>query len=408
MDYARSPMPSMQLASDPTTNSSIFCIPAQPEDMVSDVVRFEFLAEGAANAVFRILPSEEPATLSSKRRIGFVFKSKNGQTLSRHSMVSKVLRINKGNPKTLKCRDIMVGLTCIKSYFRPGPHRTEAMDNYILIDSPERTQSFEHFLIDHAMVELHHEVVEELMNELHARCPHNGHIALQQLEACAILLPDLSSIPGSAFTIEIKPKWLAQSPDAPRDAFLCRTCALHASRKSEHRPKASYICPLQLVLGKASTIERFLKAYIEEQDDQLSEAHAAIVLKRGVSFLTKGPGHDLLNYLKFLQTHIAPRVNVPGGALADNEERKMDVFRIRVAMTLRDCSLFIRIPYIDENAPIEAKLGDLDLKSESKLLDWKGKEQKLSGGGWYTRMDTEMDHCCLVAQGRRQWRTKRS
>lgn len=70
-------------------------------------------------------------------------------------------------------------------------------------------------------------------------------------------------------------------------------------------------------------------------------------------------------------------------------------------MTLRDCSLFVRIPY-DESIPIEAKLGDLDFKSSDKLHDWYNKEQMLVHGGWYTTIKGGVDggpSGCWIASG---------
>lgn len=72
--------------------------------------------------------------------------------------------------------------------------------------------------------------------------------------------------------------------------------------------------------------------------------------------------------------------------------------RLRLAMTLRDCSLFIRIPWADPNAPIEAKLGDLDFKSHGKMGDWLEKEEGLLHGGWYMDLKSGMQQC-WIAQG---------
>lgn len=76
-------------------------------------------------------------------------------------------------------------------------------------------------------------------------------------------------------------------------------------------------------------------------------------------------------------------------------------YGLRLAMTLRDCSLFMRIPYVD-NLPIEAKLGDLDFKSSDKLEDWYQKEEALVNGGWYVNVEDGMaggPSGCWVASG---------
>jgi inositol-pentakisphosphate 2-kinase len=60
----------------------------------------------------------------------------------------------------------------------------------------------------------------------------------------------------------------------------------------------------------------------------------------------------------------------------------------RTAMTLRDCTVFLRLPN-DRDYPIEARLGDLDLKSAGKVDYWRKTEQELIDGGWYTAKETD-------------------
>ena len=71
-----------------------------------------------------------------------------------------------------------------------------------------------------------------------------------------------------------------------------------------------------------------------------------------------------------------------------------------VAMTLRDCTLFVKVP-ADGDGEIEARLGDLDVKmaGEGKLNYWKGIERSLINGGWYVGMDGGMTGCRLERRG---------
>jgi hypothetical protein len=69
-----------------------------------------------------------------------------------------------------------------------------------------------------------------------------------------------------------------------------------------------------------------------------------------------------------------------------------DLMDLRVAMTLRDCSLFVNIPF-NKDEDITARLGDLDLKSSLKLETWRKKERKLIDGGWYAGRGGENVHC---------------
>ena len=56
-------------------------------------------------------------------------------------------------------------------------------------------------------------------------------------------------------------------------------------------------------------------------------------------------------------------------------------------MTLRDCSLYVRMDR--ECRVIEARLGDLDYKSAGKYGSWRKKEQELVEEGWYCGEEKE-------------------
>lgn len=231
-----------------------------PRKEYSNTFRFQFLDEGAANVVFRVVPC-------SGESKGYIFETKEGTVLERQELKHQVLRMSKGKPKTLGYRKIMHGFEHdILPLFRKTETQPES-------DSEKRPMkllkvdidhSFEEFVMDHRGVGLCSEALHALAYELHKNCPHNKHIRPCELEHEGILLPDMSAEPnGTAFTIEIKPKWLLQSHDAPRDAYLCRTCALHASRKAEKEYSGPWICPLALAAGNAPAIEQWLRAIIK-------------------------------------------------------------------------------------------------------------------------------------------------
>jgi inositol-pentakisphosphate 2-kinase len=54
-------------------------------------------------------------------------------------------------------------------------------------------------------------------------------------------------------------------------------------------------------------------------------------------------------------------------------------------MTLRDCTVFVRFPDdpTHDDWAIEARIGDLDLKSTRKLEYWQSLERALITEGWY-------------------------
>lgn len=67
--------------------------------------------------------------------------------------------------------------------------------------------------------------------------------------------------------------------------------------------------------------------------------------------------------------------------------------RFRLAMTLRDVTVYLRFPIGDEKdlSVWEARLGDLDMKSGDKGEVWKEKERELIDGGWYEGSESTED-----------------
>jgi hypothetical protein len=456
-------------ASPPFHEPRILCRPSrhQNTDETSNTFRFAFLAEGAANAVFRVVPYSPRGGKEC-----FVFEDDKGNIMQEERLVQKVLRMSKGKPKTLKYKEIMEGFeTEVMPLFRktePSQGKTQGPSS---VPNLAINESFEEFVMEHQGVAIAPEAIEALIAELHTHCPDNRHIEPHHLEERGILLPDMSSVPGSVTTIEIKPKWLLQSPNAPRGAYLCRTCALHASRKSRKAYKGPWICPLALVAGNTAAIEPYVRhrscetlaeeavrgvhrksaclallhyrtrwsgyprhhklivdrsrnckisirernrvrglcppkkdstspTSLEMDANTLLErpfqpvAELDAILKRAVPYLTTGPGHKILQHIRYLQSQLDQEGVIRHASSV--QEPQDD--RLRLAMTLRDCSLFIRIPWADQNAPIEAKLGDLDFKSHGKMGDWVLKEEGLLHGGWYVDMNSGMDEC-WIAQG---------
>jgi inositol-pentakisphosphate 2-kinase len=72
-------------------------------------------------------------------------------------------------------------------------------------------------------------------------------------------------------------------------------------------------------------------------------------------------------------------------------------------MTLRDCSVYVRFPAKekDDEKMVEARLGDLDVKSAEKGGAWKRQERELIEGGWYTGSEVEKRREITCALGRK-------
>ncbi|KAF2677404.1 hypothetical protein K458DRAFT_423895 [Lentithecium fluviatile CBS 122367] len=371
------------------------------EDTDTYAVTFEFLNDGAANAVFRILPCPPQDTP------GFVFK-RMGDPVPRSEMLGKVLRISKGKPKTLSSDHVVEAFEDqIRPLFRPRlpdpkPVKPIQLPGGRLHDPLAilPSTSYEHFLLEHELVDLSKDVTMILL------LPQFGASGLrvgQQHGQRGIILPDMSAVPGVSLTVEIKPKWLAQSPNAPQGAYRCRTCALHAKRTATtDLPPPPYVCPLQLVCGRKDLIERVIKDKLKRHSDGHSDEVVETVTRRAVEYLVTGPGSELLAHLRHLQVELDPIGVGYRPTSGDFFDGVLLQHRLRQAMTLRDCSLFLRIPYVKPSLPIEAKLVDLDFKSFAKFPDWMLKEQSLRHGGWYTDLNAGVDHC-LIAEGWRAW-----
>ncbi|KAI0816248.1 inositol-pentakisphosphate 2-kinase-domain-containing protein [Xylaria sp. FL0064] len=198
----------------------------------------------------------------------------------------------------------------------------------------------------------------------------------------AMLIQDMSASPGYS-VLEFKPKWLAQSPIAPSGAKRCRTCAREAFRNSQKQAKGRAvsvpICPLGLVHENPGvvmdTIRRLAPKWTERDRKRLSDAFdKSGILKKLRELQTKGdPDHALL-------------------------ENPSDP-DFGLAMTLRDCSCYVRMP-ADVERDVEIKLADVDKKNwEEKQTYWQESHWNLVENGWYTckeKVDTPILTQCLL------------
>lgn len=206
-------------------------------------------------------------------------------------------------------------------------------------------------------------------------------VYLAENEMHGMLVTDMSCSDDSFRFFEFKPKWLAQSPSAPSESRRCRTCALRAMKKGS-KPD---LCPLDLV-----DKDRIMTAVCRImgldprrlQDYSSSEME---LLGRVRDFLLKDP---LLYRLRQLQMD-----KDPNGVLIVNAISQ----ELLTAMTLRDCTLYLKVGH----ESIDARLGDLDLKTgKGKAEYWRGLERQLIDGGWYTALEKEKtvgENLCQLA-----------
>lgn len=185
--------------------------------------------------------------------------------------------------------------------------------------------------------------------------------------------------PKNTILVEFKPKWLSQSPNAPKNAIRCRQCAkeLYSFLVEPHLdkpvPTSAKPCPLMIGTDEKSpdfteTLFRLLPD-IGTRGEHLN--HTLDVLRSEAAF-------------KKLRQ--AQEENDGVGPLKADE--KDDKFAL--AMTLRDCTCFAQVSTLpnqsrDSSRPLKIKFGDFDMKSpEFRLSYWRSTEQDLIDGGFYT------------------------
>ncbi|KXL47160.1 hypothetical protein M433DRAFT_74081 [Acidomyces richmondensis BFW] len=237
-----------------------------------------------------------------------------------------------------------------------------------------------HQLVEHELVRLDEGIPYVLNTSLKRldRPSHRKRDFLSEDERYGLLITDMTAQCGEVL-VQMKPKWLAQSPNAPPNAKRCRTCALRALRLSERRSTATDAqasCPLELVSESADDRRR---AAVSLTADQLLQDY---LVDQGLPLL-----HTLRDHQQLLDKE---------GSLSVTDA--CAVHDLCKAMTLRDCTLFIKRSGFN----VEARLGDMDLKHPAKLCKWKKIEQDLIDGGWYTNTEAKdrwvEERTCMLSQ----------
>ncbi|KAG9253308.1 inositol-pentakisphosphate 2-kinase-domain-containing protein [Emericellopsis atlantica] len=195
------------------------------------------------------------------------------------------------------------------------------------------------------------------------------------------LVEDMRPDSTDHLIVEFKPKWLSQSPSAPKDATRCRQCAKelwgYVMEADVDRPIPTMSKPCPLALGRAEgnhvraeSAHRLLRLLGELGNSE--HLHAELnVLRDQQAFTQLRDAQEKLD-----------RVGPLGAASSDQG--------FALAMTLRDCTCFAQVTRRATNGrgtagPLKIKFGDFDMKSsEHRLSYWRSTEQNLINGGFYT------------------------
>ncbi|KAA8648858.1 Inositol-pentakisphosphate 2-kinase, partial [Aspergillus tanneri] len=304
-----------------------------------------YLAEGGANVIYRIISISGASAVGSKKTVPCGTDS----LYVPPEFKGKLLRLRKDTASGIPYQEIARNFDrTIRPLFKQDE------------------------LVDQELVYLPRGLVQQCNDQLHAaevhgRRPKRRHgVYLSVTEPFGLLITDMTVFdsPGTVLA-ELKPKWLLQSPSAPANSRRCRTCSLremknHDARRAG-RPEERSFCPLDLVSDRFENVMRAAKL-VKGCKDQL---RLAKVLYRNSTLQT------LLGHQK-----VARDVGLLGPPPQSREKS--------LAMTLRDCTMFIKMPPDDGDA-VEIRLGDLDLKTGAggKAQYWVDLENQLITEGWY-------------------------
>ncbi|CAN8096280.1 unnamed protein product [Discula destructiva] len=210
--------------------------------------------------------------------------------------------------------------------------------------------------------------------------------------AIGMLVEDMRPSPSPAYRtspiqwrmLEIKPKWLHQSPRAPTGAVQCRNCAREVWRNRQNATRKPVFCPLNLVKaadfahdeGVAGDVAAELRRCFVGVTD--AEVRNLVWWLRGTELFQR------LRRIQWENDHCAARA----GAAVDEEAYSL-------AMTLRDCSLFVLMPSCEgedrgsfDPRQVVAKLGDTDMKNFAvKKEYWAKMEKEFHDSGVYWNTD---------------------
>ncbi len=277
----------------------------------------EYLAEGAANVVYRIL--SQPPSPSTDADLNFSYDSPLPSEVAvfrdNPRLEGKLVRFRKHLPSMIPVIESQKHFeTLILPLFEGHPG---CLVEQILF-RPSRE------LLSKCNYQLRRKEAEG------SRSRNRHGVYLAEDEEYGTLVTDMSAENyGYYACVEFKPKWLAQSPSAPSGSRMCRTCALRAMRSAgEEYPKPSF-CPLSLMSEDKAKVAAALDVVtkIAKYGDTLTEAAQASL----IDLLYKSP---LLRLLRKLQSEKDPL-----GVLRTDLQNQ----DFLTAMTLRDCTLFLKV-----------------------------------------------------------------
>lgn len=284
-----------------------------------------YLAEGAANVVYRVVLPPPSPTLSSS--LDFENDDERPSTPPPSEipplrldprLEGQLIRLRKTLPAAVPVIDSQ---THFDSVIRPLFPHENLVERTLFRPSPDLIR------------ECNRRLRQMETDGSRTRTRHGVYLVENELYGTLITDMTCGKSDGSA-SVEFKPKWLAQSPSAPTGAKRCRTCALHAMKLSrghagEPEHMKSGFCPLSLVSGDENRVATAADVILRLSGTAGGDDEP--VRQRLIGFLLETP---LLPRLKDLQMKLDPI----GVLAADVSGRDF-----LTAMTIRDCTLFLKV-----------------------------------------------------------------
>ena len=290
-------------------------------------IRLSYLAEGAANIVYQIVPP--PASPSTEADLGFPVDQAEG-ALPATPPPTEI------SPTTIDPR-LEGKLIRLRKNLSTTVPVTDSWDHFQNVVTPLFLGSQ---LVSQTLFKISRELVRNLNAELRRmeidgrRSQKRHGVYVDENERYGTLVSDMSSDDWS-MSIEFKPKWLVQSPSAPKDSKRCRTCALRAMKQPRNQgsrrgdDSKSGFCPLSLVSGDRSKVAGVVEQLLGSS--QYSDINRMCLGDQLINWFPQSP---LLQRLRQLQKDLDPK------GVFDADLRSQNFL---TAMTIRDCTLFLKV-----------------------------------------------------------------
>lgn len=299
-----------------------------PAPMLPGDVTLHYLAEGAANVIYRL--SFPPPSLPSTPDLAELnqgLESPPKVVPLHHSSIfeHRLLRLRKALPSSC-----------------PNEQTCAALHKVIFPLFPE-------CIIAHDLVRLPPNLIRNANTALQElertgeRSQKRHGLYLVEDEPHGVLVTDMTpATTEGEVLVEFKPKWLVQSHSAPRGWKRCRTCALRAQKNAMRRAKGQQEeagpCPLDLASLSQARVEQavsFIATAKHAEDGQDLNG----LRERLTSFLLSS---TIIPKLKELQG----RLDRKGVLAADVASREF-----LVATTIRDCSVYVKVSHSFTSTP---------------------------------------------------------